>query len=80
MIVCPGVYDGFSARIALEVGFDALYMVRYLMLFPSFQHRYYVIKTNILPVKQNNTAGFASQSTRLEQGLQHPVSVKQIWA
>ncbi|KAF1982691.1 Phosphoenolpyruvate/pyruvate domain-containing protein [Aulographum hederae CBS 113979] len=25
-IVCPGVYDGFSARIALEVGFDALYM------------------------------------------------------
>ena len=28
LIVCPGVYDGFSARIALEVGFDALYMVR----------------------------------------------------
>jgi len=28
MVVCPGVYDGFSARIALEVGFDALYMVR----------------------------------------------------
>ena len=27
LIVCPGVYDGFSARIALSVGFDALYMV-----------------------------------------------------
>ena len=28
LIVCPGVYDGFSARIALSVGFDAMYMVR----------------------------------------------------
>ena len=27
LIVCPGVYDGLSARIAHEVGFDALYMV-----------------------------------------------------
>lgn len=27
IIVAPGVYDGFSARIALEVGFDAVYMV-----------------------------------------------------
>lgn len=27
LIVCPGVYDGFSARIALHVGFTALYMV-----------------------------------------------------
>ena len=27
ILVAPGVYDGFSARIALEVGFDALYMV-----------------------------------------------------
>ncbi|KAJ0415916.1 Pyruvate/Phosphoenolpyruvate kinase-like domain-containing protein [Aspergillus carlsbadensis] len=26
MIVAPGVYDGFSARIALQVGFDCLYM------------------------------------------------------
>ncbi|KAJ9664750.1 hypothetical protein H2198_000096 [Neophaeococcomyces mojaviensis] len=26
VIVAPGVYDGFSARIALEVGFDCLYM------------------------------------------------------
>ena len=27
LIVCPGVYDGLSARVALEVGFNALYMV-----------------------------------------------------
>jgi methylisocitrate lyase len=27
IIFCPGVYDGFSARIALSVGFDAIYMV-----------------------------------------------------
>ena len=27
IIVCPGVYDGFTARIALREGFDALYMV-----------------------------------------------------
>ncbi|KAL3420035.1 hypothetical protein PVAG01_08534 [Phlyctema vagabunda] len=25
-LLCPGVYDGFSTRIALSVGFDALYM------------------------------------------------------
>ena len=28
IVVCPGVYDGYSARIALDVGFDCLYMVR----------------------------------------------------
>ena len=27
LIVCPGVYDGFSARIAMSVGFSCLYMV-----------------------------------------------------
>ncbi|KAI4194895.1 MAG: hypothetical protein LQ350_007514 [Teloschistes chrysophthalmus] len=27
LIVCPGVHDGFSARIAMSVGFDGLYMV-----------------------------------------------------
>lgn len=27
LIVCPGVYDGLSARIAMEVGFKGLYMV-----------------------------------------------------
>jgi hypothetical protein len=28
LIVCPGVYDGLSARTALELGFKGLYMVR----------------------------------------------------
>jgi len=27
MVVCPGVYDGFTARLALNAGFKALYMV-----------------------------------------------------
>ncbi len=30
IIVCPGVYDGFTARIALQLNFDCLYMVRSL--------------------------------------------------
>lgn len=39
MLVCPGVQDGLSARVCLEQGFEALYMVvliqrRYL----SFTH------------------------------------------
>lgn len=28
LIVCPGVYDGLSARTAIELGFKAMYMVR----------------------------------------------------
>lgn len=28
LIVCPGVYDGLSARTAIELGFNAMYMVR----------------------------------------------------
>jgi 2-methylisocitrate lyase-like PEP mutase family enzyme len=31
-IVCPGVYDGYTARIALQEGADCLYMVRILNL------------------------------------------------
>lgn len=31
-IVCPGVYDGYTARIALQEGADCLYMVRTLNL------------------------------------------------
>lgn len=27
LIVCPGVYDGLSARIAMQLNFRALYMV-----------------------------------------------------
>ena len=40
MIVCPGVYDGFSARIALSVGCDAMYMV---CLRPVFLHEHILI-------------------------------------
>lgn len=28
LVLCPGVFDGLTARLALSVGFDALYMVR----------------------------------------------------
>jgi 2-methylisocitrate lyase-like PEP mutase family enzyme len=28
ILIAPGVYECFSARIALEVGFECLYMVR----------------------------------------------------
>lgn len=27
IIVCPGVFDGLTARIAIQAGFDAIYMV-----------------------------------------------------
>lgn len=32
IIVAPGVYEGFSARIAHEVGFECIYMVCVLIL------------------------------------------------
>ncbi len=35
IIVCPGIYDGFTARIALQVGFDCLYMVCNCKHFPE---------------------------------------------
>lgn len=38
LIVMPGVYDGFSARIALEVGFDGLYMVSIPPVVPNYGH------------------------------------------
>jgi 2-methylisocitrate lyase-like PEP mutase family enzyme len=31
-IACPGVYDGFTARIALGEGVDCLYMVSHVLL------------------------------------------------
>lgn len=45
LIVCPGVYDGLSARTAIELGFKSLYMVRKLHRYPclskqSWYHRY----------------------------------------
>lgn len=39
LIVCPGVYDGLSARTAMELGFKSLYMVStYLANTPSEFH------------------------------------------
>lgn len=32
IIVCPGVYDGFTARLALNAGFKTLYMASTLAL------------------------------------------------
>lgn len=32
LIVCPGVYDGLSARIAINLGFKAMYMVCHIDL------------------------------------------------
>lgn len=31
LIVCPGVYDGLSARTAIELDFSAMYMVSLLL-------------------------------------------------
>ena len=36
LIVCPGVYDGLSARTAIELGFNAMYMVCFLCLLHRF--------------------------------------------
>jgi 2-methylisocitrate lyase-like PEP mutase family enzyme len=33
IVVCPGVYDGFTARLALNAGFKILYMVSFLFTF-----------------------------------------------
>ena len=38
LMVCPGVYDGLSARIAMDVGFETLYMVCTPRNFPFPNH------------------------------------------
>jgi methylisocitrate lyase len=35
IIFCPGVYDGFSTRIALSVGYDCIYMVMIFLISPA---------------------------------------------
>lgn len=40
LVVCPGVYDGLSARTAIELGFKSLYMVRLSVIIFSQPHRY----------------------------------------
>jgi 2-methylisocitrate lyase-like PEP mutase family enzyme len=42
ILLCPGVYDGLTARIALREGFDCLYMVR---LFNSLYFPFYANDT-----------------------------------
>jgi 2-methylisocitrate lyase-like PEP mutase family enzyme len=37
IVVCPGVFDGLTARIALSKGFDALYMVGANHIFKALQ-------------------------------------------
>lgn len=48
IVMAPGVYDGFSARIALDVGFECIYMV--------FQ-----ISIKALSTKRPNTSGLKRQ-------------------
>lgn len=38
ILVCPGVYDGFTARIALREGFDCLYMVCHILGTDDISH------------------------------------------
>jgi hypothetical protein len=42
IVVCPGVYDGFTARLALNAGFKILYMVSILFIFLWFLKEYQV--------------------------------------
>lgn len=39
LVVCPGVYDGLSARTAIELGFKSLYMVGLSVLIFSQPHK-----------------------------------------
>lgn len=40
LVVCPGVYDGLSARTAIELGFKSLYMVGLSVLILLHSHTY----------------------------------------
>lgn len=41
IIVCPGVYDGLSARTAIETGFNAMYMVsRHMLVVPGLRRQH----------------------------------------
>ncbi len=42
IVVCPGVYDGITARLALNAGFNILYMV-----LPCFKYFYLEDETNL---------------------------------
>lgn len=48
VIVCAGVYDGLTARIDLDAGFDALYMVS----MPSFWNTTELLLTGCMISRQ----------------------------
>lgn len=61
MVMLPGVYDGFSARVALEVGgFDALYMVRNPPL--SLDQRNHKANFNLRPAQAQQPPASATQT------------------
>lgn len=60
-LTCPGVYDGFSARIALSVGFDCLYMVNV-----TCPCRYIDRKESLTPNSHSQT-GAGTTASRLGQ-------------
>lgn len=64
LIVCPGVYDGFSARIALSIGFDALYMV---CKFFSLCLPYH--ETSLLTIIQTGAGTTASRLGQADLGI-----------
>jgi hypothetical protein len=37
VVVCPGVFDGLTARLALAAGYEALYMVSCCLPIPTHQ-------------------------------------------
>lgn len=43
LIVCPGVYDGLSARTAIELGFKSLYMVSYLARLIRHHQEHFIV-------------------------------------
>ena len=67
LVVCPGVYDGYTARIALAEGADCLYMVCVL------SHFFY-ISMRILGMNS------ANMRRRLVLGLQCRSWVWRTWA
>lgn len=70
-LMCPGVYDGYSARIALQVGFDGLYMVRQLIKLAVLQH---ACRIRARPVIAPSVSAFLvvqpTTAPLLERGIQ----------
>lgn len=49
LIVCPGVYDGLSARTAMELGFKSLYMVSGRASHPPCTRQYLLFGVGMYP-------------------------------